>query len=239
MVAGICCFIGKYIIMAAKEDIIAWMKEGSDIRKGVALYRMYGDNSHFKKMLAIDPVPLSGKLKLCLAKIAGIKSTNYSATVRQLEKDKFRRMYPFLADPGCPIELKALAADKITTYWSVVELHERLFSCHKNVDCLNTVRELVNTFVEDQAIKRELDYYKQYGGVLGEHRIFDETKRISRIRNMNLKELFRKEKQLKDNIWRIKSELAKGDKLYLQHEREVRLQEKEKELIIVQKMLED
>ena len=225
--------------MPLKEKVIAWMKEGCDIRTGVALYRIYGDNLRFKLMLCTSPELHVEKLKLCLAKIAGIKATNYSTAVRELEKDKFRRMYPFLASPDCPIELKALAADKITTYWTVVELHEKLFTCHKNTDCLNTVRKLVNTFIEDQSIKRELDYYKQYQGVLGEHRIFDETKRISRIRNMNLRELFRKEKQLKDNIWRIKSELAKGDKPYLKSEREIRLKEKEKELEIVRKMLNE
>ena len=56
---------------------------------------------------------------------------------------------------------------------------------------------------------------------------------------MSVKELIRKEKQLRDNIWRIKSEIAKGDKPYLLHEREQRLKEREKELELVTRMLDE
>ena len=54
-----------------------------------------------------------------------------------------------------------------------------------------------------------------------------------------MKELIRKEKQLRDNIWRIKSEIAKGDKPYLLYDREQRLKEREKELELVTQMLDE
>ena len=59
------------------------------------------------------------------------------------------------------------------------------------------------------------------------------------MRKMSVKELIRKEKQLRDNIWRIKSEIAKGDKPYLLHDREQRLKEREKELELVTRMLDE
>lgn len=219
--------------MNAREEIISWMSAGCDVTTGVTLYSHYGDNIRFKLLLSLDPRPHILKLRFLLSRIAGVKSTDYSSAVREMERDKFRQMYPFLADRNCPMELKVLAADKITTYWQCVDLHEQLFSCHTNKDCRDTAALLVQTFIEDRLIKHELEYYKQHHGVLGEHPIFAEQQRISNIRKMSLRELLRKEKQLRDNIWRIKSELRKGNKPHLQHERERRLEEKRHELELV------
>lgn len=219
--------------MATREEIINWMRAGCDISTGVALYSRYGDNVRFKLLLSQDPQPHIAKLRLLLSRIAGVKSTDYSGAVREIERDRFRQMYPFLADRSCPIELKALAADKITTYWQCVDLHEQLFLCHRNEDCRDTAALLVQTFIEDRLIKRELEYYKQHHGVLGEHPVFAEQRKINDIRKMSLRELLRKEKQLRDNIWRIQAELKKGDKPHLLHERERRLEEKKRELELV------
>ena len=101
-------------------------------------------------------------------------------------------------------------------------------------DCLAVSFELVNTFIEDYRIKQELDYYKNHHGVLGKHRIFESQSRVDKMRKMSVKELIWKEKQLRDNIWRIKS-----DKPYLLHEREQRLKEREKELELVTRMLDE
>jgi len=118
-------------------------------------------------------------------------------------------------------------------------LHEKIFRCGSEEDCLAVSFELVNTFIEDYRIKQELDYYKNHHGVLGKHRIFESQSRVDKMRKMSVKELIRKEKQLRDNIWRIKSEIAKGDKPYLLHEREQRLKEREKELELVTRMLDE
>ena len=179
------------------------------------------------------------KLKLLLCRLAGLEETNYSGAIREMERDRFREMYSFLSDRDCPNELKILAADKITTYWRIVELHEKIFRCGSVEDCLAVSFELVNTFIEDYRIKQELDYYKNHHGVLGKHRIFESQSRVDKMRKMSVKELIRKEKQLRDNIWRIKSEIAKGDKPYLLHEREQRLKEREKELELVTRMLDE
>ena len=56
---------------------------------------------------------------------------------------------------------------------------------------------------------------------------------------MSVRELLRKEKQLRDNIWRIKSEIAKGDKPHLLAEREKRLEDRERELKDVLRMLDE
>lgn len=225
--------------MDLREEIISWMRSGCDIATGVTLYSRYGNNLRFKLLLSQNPGAYASVLRLTLSKMAGINSSGYSGAVRELERDRFRRMYPFLSDRNCPMELKALAADKITTYWQCVDLHEQLFLCHKNGECRDTAALLVNTFIEDRLIKRELEYYKQHRGILGEHRIFAEQRKISDIRRMPLRELLRKEKQLRDNIWRIRSEIARGDKPHLLHERERRLEEKKRELDLVISLQKD
>lgn len=220
-----------------REKIITWLKEKCDTLKGLALYLRYGDNERFKVLLLREPARNVYKLKLLLCRLAGLNETNYSSAIHQVERDKFREMYPFIAHINCPNELKILASDKITTYWKIVDLHEKLFNCDKNEDCRNTVAELVNVFIEDQEIKQELDYYKQHGGILGHHRIFETVKKIDEIRKMSIKELIKREQNLRENIWRIRSEIAKGDKPHLLFEREKRLREREKELEIVLNIL--
>lgn len=222
-----------------KEDVIAWLKEGCNLKKGVALYLRHGNNDKFKILLRVHPERYAAKLKLLLCRMAGLEETNYSGAIRDMERDRFREMYAFLSDRDCPNELKILAADKITTYWRIVELHDKLFTCNKNDDCLATAFELVNVFIEDYRIKQELDYYKSHHGILGKHGIFEAQHRIDQVRKMSVRELLRKEKQLRDNIWRIKSEIEKGDKPHLLAERESRLKDRENELRTVLKMLDE
>ena len=61
-----------------KEEIVAWLKSGCNLGKGVALYLQYGDNARFKKMLRLDPGKNFLKLKLLLCRLAGLEETNYS-----------------------------------------------------------------------------------------------------------------------------------------------------------------
>lgn len=219
-----------------KEEIIRWLKQGCNLSDGITLYSRYGNNDQFKHLLKIQPESCKRRLRLSLAILAGVDSCDPCLQAKQ-EGDKFRAMYPFLSDKDCPRELKLLATDKMTTYWRCVELHEELFSCHSNQQCLSTAKELVETFIEDQSIKQELEYYKKHGGILGKHRVFAENKRLDSIRRMNIRELIQKEKRLRDNIWRIKSELSKANKPHLQREREIRLRQREEELQLVESIL--
>ena len=225
--------------MNPREEILEWMQKGCDINTGVTLYSRYGDNYRFKVILYINPLHCKERLRLLLTKIAGVKSTDYSTVVRDQQRDSFREEYPFLAEPNCPMELKALAADKITAYWKCVDLHAHLFDCHKNEACRDTASALVHTFIEDQLIKRELDYYKNHKGILGEHPIFAEQRKISAIRHLSVRELIKKEQQLRDNIWRIKDELSKPDKPHLTHKRQQRLAKKQQELELVMSLQKD
>lgn len=219
------------------EMVNGWLKGGCKPKEGLALYLEYGDNEKFKDLAQINPESCRNRIKFLLCDLAGIQTKSYSVLERRHEQDKFRALYPFLSERNIPNEIKILASDKITTYWRMVELHDELFTCHKNSDCVRVARELVDVFIEDEAIKKELNHYRDYKTVLGRHRIFKQSQAIDLIRKMSLKELFRREKQLRDNIWRIKSEIAKKDKPHLFSSRQKRLEDREKELELVMKMI--
>lgn len=218
-------------------QISQWIKDGCKPDEGLALYLRYGDNEDFKDLIKEDAKSCWWRIRFLLTSLAGIDTNAFSAQEKKEEGDRFRMMYPFLGDRNIPPEIKALATDKISTYWRIVELHSQLFVCHKNKDCLAVAGELVDTFVEDLEIKAELDHYRDFKEVLGKHRMFKQAAAVDKIRRMSLKELFIKERQLRDNIWRINNEIAKGDKPYLEQERKKRLQDKEAELVLVLKMM--
>lgn len=220
-----------------RDEILTWLNEGCDLNKGVALYLLYGDNPHFKMRIVSDPARHSRRIRMLLLDLIGSPLVSVAEVSKRSEEDKFRTMYPFLSDSGIPFEIKALATEKMTTYWNMVRLHDELFQCHKNSECLATARSLVETFIEDQAIKAELDHFGQFRKPLGKHRIFEEQNHIRSIRSMSIKDLFKKERQLEDNIWRIKSEIAKKDKPHLDSERLIRLEQRQRELQLVKDLI--
>ena len=86
---------------------------------------------------------------------------------------KLRDEYPFLREESTPQELKALVTDKITAWYDFAEKHEKLaeLAVIENPNMINTVTELgkkaIEKFQLNADIKKELDFYKEKGKVLG------------------------------------------------------------------------
>ena len=94
------------------------------------------------------------------------------------ESLKLRIEYPFLREESTPQELKALVADKITAWYDFAEKHEKLAKMVENSG--NTIsengepdplavlcKEAIDKFQLNADIKKELDFYKVKGKVLG------------------------------------------------------------------------
>jgi hypothetical protein len=97
---------------------------------------------------------------------------------------------------------------------------------------------VVENYLENRLIYEELEYYGKNGSILGKHRIFDQYKKYQRLRGYNVIELVKlHEKTLPHRIWRIESEIKKGDKPHLTGERQKRLQEVQAELAEVKRLL--
>lgn len=91
---------------------------------------------------------------------------------------KLRDEYPFLREESTPQELKALVTDKITAWYDFAEKHEELAKMVENSS--NTIsengepdplavlcKEAIDKFQLNADIKKELDFYKEKGKVLG------------------------------------------------------------------------
>ena len=159
-------------------------------------------------------------------------------SIDQSGKRSFRNEWPFLSRPECPAELKALASDKITAWENYTEAHIQLFDCSSIEECEQTAHKLIENFKENRLIHEELSHYKKHGAILGKHRIWKKYERFEKLRGLNVIELVRlHEKTLPHRIWRIESEIKKGDKPHLLGEREQRLAEVKAELAEVKRLL--
>lgn len=216
------------------NEVTQWFDSGAEVREGLRLLSIYAPNRHLEALVNAQPQKYIGLLKTKLRKFADAAPKGETT-----KRSRFREVWPFLSDPSCPAELKILAADKITAYHNYVEGHEGLYMCTDLDSCFECAKKVIENFTENRQIAAEFTYYKEHGSCLGRHPIFSETKRLAELRAMTVSELFRKRKNLEGAIWRINSEISKGDKPHLLTERESRLRSKRRELDEVNKMIND
>ena len=150
---------------------------------------------------------------------------------------KVRDQWPFLNEPDCPLELQALVTRRITAYHLYTKLYAQLRDCQDLEQCADVCRRLLDAYLDNQQIFRELEYYRDHHKVLGEHPYFRHFNQVRELRAMSVRELIREEQKTKDNIWRVQSEIRKGDKPHLNEKRRLRLQEYELKLQEIKKLL--
>jgi hypothetical protein len=143
-----------------------------------------------------------------------------------------------LNDPGTPPELEALVTRKFTCYYQYKQLHKKLFSA-TNDECTEVAAELIDAYIENRVIYDELEYYRVSGKVLGKHPIFRQFTRNKEINSMSAKELCHEQKKLINNIWRVNNEMKKEDKPHLYAARKVKLEQYERDLALINKLLND
>jgi hypothetical protein len=88
---------------------------------------------------------------------------------------KLREEYPFLREESTPQELKALVTDKITAWYDFAEKHAELAELAYNQDenspfdekITKLAKKAIEKFQLNADIKKELDFYKEKGKVLG------------------------------------------------------------------------
>lgn len=136
------------------------------------------------------------------------------------------------------MELEALASRKFTKYRAYVRLHRQLRDCTSLEDCAKVAGELVDNYIDNRLIWEELTWYKEHGSLLGKHPAFAEFRRRRELNNLPVKELVKRQRQVEMNIWRVKNELAKGDKPHLDATRQERLAGYEKERADILRLLE-
>lgn len=224
----------------AKSDlepiVLEWIRAGAEVQSGLLLFSQCSRNTRIPVMVRRNPTKYRPLLLQRLCEAAGIEPPQMEPA--PIERRRFRDDFPFLREPDCPAELKILAADKITAHERYLHAHDRLFDCTTLDECYRTAQEAIATFQENRAIFAELDYYREHRSVLGKHRIFEHIQRLRTFEKMGIVELIAEQRRLRSAIWRIDSEIKKGDKPHLQAEREQRRRQKEGLLAEVSKLID-
>lgn len=169
----------------------------------------------------------------------GRDTRNGSYIVRPVTRPvpKLRERFTFLDDPECPVELQALVTRRISDYHQYSRLYLQLRECETIEQCADIAEKLLDAYLDNQAIFRELEFYQKHRKVLGHHPLFRHFQELTHLRSMSVRDLIREQTKTKDNIWRVKSEMAKGDKPHLDEKRRMKLQQHELKLQEINRLL--
>lgn len=157
-----------------------------------------------------------------VTKVSGVTKVDRPPTPSTTPKGiSLRQRYPFLSSVDCPQELKILVNDMITSHQKVVSGHERLYEvAHKPAEkCFEAAREVVEHYLNNRLIWKEMDYYHNHGKVLGQHPVFERLQRERQLVAMTpeaLVEIYRllprRINHLKDKIRQFPQSAAQGDR---------------------------
>lgn len=212
-----------------------WLNNGAGADEGLRLLSKLAPNPTTERLVRLNPKRYGFLLEKALKPFAsGVIKTVSAGAVRSFRKD-----WSFLSEPDCPLELKILAADKITAYHNYTSAHRELSSCTTPEECFATAKKIIENYKQNRKILSEFAYYQEHRKVLGKHPIFSEIERISELRTLPVLALVRRKKNLEGAIWRAKNEIAKGDKPHLLIEREERIASKTRELREVERLITD
>lgn len=217
------------------NEIDRWICSGAEVTEGLRLLSIYAPNKWLDALVRKAPKEYSHLLKKALLPFA--TEVPFSQTLTK--GGRFREDWPFLAEPDCPTELKALAADIITSWHNYVNAHEDLFKCTTPEECFETAEKTVRNFYQNSVSRTEFQYYKEHHRILGKHPIFALTKKLDNLRRMPITGLIRKRRNVQDSIWRAEREIKKGDRPDLKESREERLSRLKMTLDEINRMIEE
>ena len=135
------------------------------------------------------------------------------------------------------MELKALVTDRISSYHAYREAYTELFTASTIEECRAVASRVVTAYIENRRMWDELNYYQEHKRILGHHPIFRQFSNMKLLRSMNVKDLVRREERVKKNIWRVQSELKKGDRPDLELARRDKIRGYMSELSEIQRLL--
>lgn len=217
------------------NEIDRWICSGAEVTEGLRLLSIYAPNKWLDALVRKAPKEYSHLLKKALLPFA--TEVPFSQTLTK--GGRFREDWPFLSEPDCPTELKALAADMITSWHNYVNAHEDLFKCTTPEECFEAAEKTVRNFYHNSVSRTEFQYYKEHHRILGKHPIFALTKKLDNLRRMPITELIRKRRNVQDSIWRAEREIKKGDHPDLKVSREERLSRLKMTLDEINRMIKE
>ena len=150
---------------------------------------------------------------------------------------KLREQFPFLKRKDCPGVLKELVADMLTDYENFTSKHARLIDESDSEIIARLSQEVVEDYLDNRAIWKELKHYQETGTLLAEHPIFEWMNRRSEIRTMAVPELIKLKDQLENKIPRTRKLIADDPDHKDTAKRQERIHQFEQELAEVKNLL--
>lgn len=236
--------------MNHQQTIQEWIKAGAVEKDGIRLLLNIQPHSYAARLVNRNRQANAAIAVRTLLRWAGVPShavlvVSPAEIIRPItieakeQTPRFRQQFPFLAEPNCPYELKILAADKLSAYYNAVSAHQRLTDCTTREQCANTANQIVENWMQNDACFAELRYYADTRKLLGKHPIFTEMKKIKNLRQQSPKQLFDKQRKLKEALRRQKYEMTKNDKPHLLPKRQIKLRETETLLNEINRLIND
>jgi len=152
-------------------------------------------------------------------------------------KQTLRQRYPFLNEPDCPVETHALVGHRISQYNLYVKLYAQLRDCESLTELSTLCGKLLEAYIDNRQCTEELDYYQEHHKLLGKHHLMKHLRQLTDLRCKTTRELMEEQRRTQDNIWRAKSEIAKGTKPHLNQSREERIRTYELKLQEIERLL--
>lgn len=232
-----------------KDLVHNWLLGGADPEVGLRLFMDHCNPSLITaRIISREPSQYLQTIRTALLKASGLSFDFKPIIDREIIKTspeslswsmpKLRNQWPFLEEPTCPPELKLLVSDKITAYTECVREYGNLTSAVSPEEQLKSVRNLVESFISNHEIFKELKHYSDTGKVLGKHQIFQQYQRIKELRNLNTLALFDKKKNLEHAIWRNESKIKKEKREDLLSSRRKKIKELKMQLAEIIRLLE-
>jgi hypothetical protein len=126
------------------------------------------------------------------------KSTEVPIEVKR--SIKLREQFPFLKEKDCPVILKALVNDLITSYEKYKAGHAKLFDSMTQAEEALLAREIVDNFIDNKQIFDELEHYQKTGQELGAHPAYEQEKIKAELEKLTGEDLNKRHNALRKNI---------------------------------------
>lgn len=169
--------------------------------------------------------------------VEGTDGPGKPKTALEAVKFKLRDEFPFLSSKLCPDSLKVLVADMMTAYENYTRAHEELYNVTDENEAFAAADKLIENYLDNRAIWKELNHFKNTGTILGEHAYFAAQKRRGDLMKKSVPELIKLKEQLEMNIWRNKKKMDDDPKPHLLKQRQERIAGYETDLQIVKSLL--
>lgn len=205
------------------DELKAWARQ----------YEVKAENNKKSSLIAALEIFVKNKLQEQAS-----QAEKQALTLEVKKAIRLREEFPFLKEKECPDELKILVADMLTAYDKFREAHPRMFEAGSEEELQKAVSDVVENYLENQAIWKELNYYKEHGEILGEHPIFNQQE-VKDPASLSTEELVKIKDNLEHSIWRNQKLIDEGKKPHLNKERTDRINKYREELDAIEVALKN